>query len=384
MKKIGLVEYYSKEKIAPIRQDIADLLAHRRRRNRLFQGVGIRADWIREKKIMEVGPGAGFNSIILAEARPREFVLVEGNPTGMKETKERLRKHLAHAPGLKLKFWQKNLMKLKPEAQFDMVFCEGVLSGVVELRHFILRLAGWVKKGGILFISTVDELSYMPDTLRRILVQLNLSSYSNPYSSARSFEKDLKGHFQNLPGMSRPVHDWIVDNAINPASNLPLYNIPEIVSLLGKQFDFVGSWPRFVEDWRWYKELTQSRSQFNQAAIESYWRKCHNLLFYGPIHPERPAFMNQKLYQKAAAVRRYLRGWENHRSFGNLVRLSRAIREFGLHLPVAATRQARFVRCFSEIILGDKKGAQKLFLDPTFKKWFGRGQQYMALEKVAE
>ena len=144
---------------------------------------------------MEVGPGAGHNSIILAEARPKKFILLEGNPTGMLETKRRLKSHPVQGLTPRYRFWQKNLMKIKARPRLDLVFCEGVLSGVLELRSFVIKLASWVKPGGILFVSTVDELSYVPDTLRRILVQLNLSSDTNPYKSVAKFEPYLKKYF---------------------------------------------------------------------------------------------------------------------------------------------------------------------------------------------
>ena len=82
------VELYTQHKISPVQLDILNLDLHLGNREELFRHLGILPGLITGKRILEFGPGSGFNFIHLASLEPKSLTLVDGNPTGLEQTKE--------------------------------------------------------------------------------------------------------------------------------------------------------------------------------------------------------------------------------------------------------------------------------------------------------
>ena len=78
----SLVEFYTRHKISPVRQDITDLRVHFERRASLYRHLGILPMAIAGRTVLEIGPGSGHNSLYTASLRPSRYVLVEANRTG--------------------------------------------------------------------------------------------------------------------------------------------------------------------------------------------------------------------------------------------------------------------------------------------------------------
>ena len=79
------LEYYIKEGISPVHQDISDLSKHFQTRVSLYRLLGLIPSFFKGKDIIEVGPGSGHNSIYTATLRPRTYDLVEPNPVALKD-----------------------------------------------------------------------------------------------------------------------------------------------------------------------------------------------------------------------------------------------------------------------------------------------------------
>ena len=60
------VEFYTQHKISPVRLDISNLDLHLENREGLFRHLGILPGLITGKRILEFGPGSGFNFTHLA------------------------------------------------------------------------------------------------------------------------------------------------------------------------------------------------------------------------------------------------------------------------------------------------------------------------------
>ncbi|SVE28106.1 uncharacterized protein METZ01_LOCUS480960, partial [marine metagenome] len=74
------LDYYLEKNISPVEQDISDFGRHLDRREALYRSLGIYSNAIKGKRVLEVGPGSGQNSLHLAHSMPEELVLVEPNP----------------------------------------------------------------------------------------------------------------------------------------------------------------------------------------------------------------------------------------------------------------------------------------------------------------
>ena len=164
------VEFYAKYNISPVRQNIQDLDKHFRNRAFLYRQLGILPAFISGKKVIEVGPGSGFNSLYTAGLNPVQYVLMEPNKAGVED----IRILFSDYPDLwrNSKIAQCLLGSYKEDSEFDFVFCEGVLSGVPNPEETVKQLADLVGLQGILVITCVDDISYFPEALRRFFAQL--------------------------------------------------------------------------------------------------------------------------------------------------------------------------------------------------------------------
>lgn len=57
------IEYYGNHEISPVKQDLSDLKAHCAKREKLYRQLGIPGIAFEGKKILEVGPGSGYNTL---------------------------------------------------------------------------------------------------------------------------------------------------------------------------------------------------------------------------------------------------------------------------------------------------------------------------------
>lgn len=375
----SLVDFYKENKISPVRQDINNLQAHFERRASLYRLLGIVPSLLQEKSILEVGPGGGFNALFTASLAPAFYHLVEGNPTGVEEIEEQLKKFPKFNKNIEI--FCSLLEDYNQKIQYDVVLCEGMLSGVPYPKVTLALLNKFVKPGGILIITCIDSISYFPDTLRRLVAQILINKESSIEEQTAKLLPIFKLHFEKLPGMSRPVDDWIIDNLINPASIGPLLSIPDSLEVLSSEFDFYCSSPDFITDWRWYKQLIAQDKKFNERALNQYWTNVHNFLDYSKILPERSAEENQLLHQLCIDFRSALRSYEDSAKKENfnqinstLTLLSNELKKFNIDASLA----------IDEVTSWINKGAnniQNLENCTNFQKLFARGQQYLSFIK---
>lgn len=81
-----------------------------------------------------------------------------------------------------------------------------------------------------------------------------------------------------LKDISRFIDDWILDSVIRSLHVGKLFSILEIIGCLGVDFEFYGSSPRFIIDFRWYKSLHDSEKVFNGVALTQYYQTNMNLI----------------------------------------------------------------------------------------------------------
>lgn len=375
----SLVDFYKENKISPVRQDINDLQAHFERRASLYRLLGIVPSLLQEKSILEVGPGGGFNALFTASLSPAFYHLVEGNPTGIEHIEEQFKKLPKFNKNIEI--FCSLLEDYNQKIQYDLVLCEGMLSGVPYPKVTLALLNKFVKPGGILIITCIDSISYFPDTLRRLVAQILIDKESSIEEQTAKLLPIFKLHFDKLPGMSRPVDDWIIDNLINPASIGPLLSIPDSLEVLSSEFDFYCSSPDFITDWRWYKQLIAQDKKFNERALNQYWTNVHNFLDYSKILPERSAEENQLLHQLCLDFRSALRFYEDSAKKENFNQINSCLNQLSLELKKFNMDASLAI---DEIISWINQGGnniKNLETCTNFQKLFARGQQYLSFIK---
>jgi len=329
-----MLDFYREHAVAPVKQDITDLQAHFQRRAFLYRQLGLWPMAIEGKHVLEVGPGTGENARYTFSLQPETYTLLEPNA----KAREDLEAAFGKYSEVEIKA---DTIETYAGSGFDVVLCEGLL-GLAgrDARGLLDALGEKVRVGGILVITCIDPISQCADVLRRALAQQYIKKGASLQENVEILKPIFAPHLATLKGMTRSVEDWIVDNILNPASIGPTFSIPDALTHVEGRFEVVGCSPRFLMDWRWYKEGQPG----NAWAIESYWKNCHNLYDYRKVEPEKTVEENEELLHSCLTIRNLLRGIEQKRDSGV------AVGEFSLET-----------------------------LDPA---WFGRGQQYLSLERV--
>jgi 2-polyprenyl-3-methyl-5-hydroxy-6-metoxy-1,4-benzoquinol methylase len=276
------VDFYRDNAISPVSQDIGDLGRHFERRSSLYRTMGIPSHLLGDRDILEFGPGSGHNALYTASLTPRSYTLVDGNPYGLTEARKLF---ATHVPECNVRFVE-SLIEDYSGTLVDFVICEGTIPFQRDPGSLARRVASFVRPGGLVTLTTVDSVSYLAESLRRLACECIAAPSMPPLERMAILRPLLAPHLGTLSAMSRPLEDWIWDNILQPM--VPgTFSIPEAIAALGEDFDFYGASPSFVTDWRWYKEITGAARDFNARAADAYRRNIVNFLDWrtGPGRP---------------------------------------------------------------------------------------------------
>ena len=370
------LEFYQKHKISPVRQDISDLQSHFQRRKALYFHLGIMPNGIRDRKVLEVAPGSGHNSLYTASLEPASYTLVEPNPTGV----EHIEKLYSDYPelGKNLLIKQVSIENYESSNHFDFVFCEGMLPGHPNPLAALKRLARLVVSGGTLVITCCDELSFLPEMLRRFLGAFLVDSENTVQEKVRLLMPIFAPHLDTIKGVSRRYDDWIIDTLINPAVTGNLLSIPDAISAIKNDFDCYGSSPHFITDWRWYKSMVGEDPNFNQVAINQYWRNAHNFIDYRDTFYPRSKTENRLLFEICKSTSVKIGKFEITRDVCLIQEISENLEAIEKITGNFSKETATAFKEFRAIISESSINKTALKESANFASLFGRGQQYLS------
>ena len=178
--------------------------------------------------------------------------------------------------------------------------------------------------------------------------------------------------------------DWVVDNLLNPASIGPLLTIPDAIAALGDGFEFYAASPHYCTDWRWYKSLTRQTTGYNERGATQYWENAHNLLDYRHLFAPRAARDNQTLYAQCDAIRDLIRTYEASRDSIVVASIRRMLTDVEHSVRAFGDDTADAVRDATTLLDRVPPDAAAVAASRRFGSWFGRGQQYVSLNRVPQ
>jgi len=267
-----MLTFYGQNKVSPINQDIRNLKSHLERRLSLYMQLGIPASCIRGHRVLEIGPGSGHNSLITASLEPHEYVLIEANETGRENIMELFSSYNIDPSLFKLDNKQLMNVSTKDFGVFDLVLCEGVLSGIRKPAVALQHLSSLVKPGGVLVITSIDAISSLAENVRRLLAYLLPIPHGTVHEQAEWLMPALEPHLMTMKAMSRLKHDWIIDNILLPLSDgYNLFSYADLVANLPENYQVLSSSPKFAQDWRWYKQIYGDGFASNDIFLQNYW-----------------------------------------------------------------------------------------------------------------
>ena len=380
MSKTEHLEYYLKNKISPVEQDLADLKKHLDRRESLYRFLGVPSIFVKDKRVLEVGPGTGQNSIHLACSLPKELVLVEPNPTGRKQIKQNYKSWDLHRTEPILdesEFLDFNRNK----ELFDLALAECWLgrteSGILMLKKLLEN----VKIGGIVIVTATPNIGLLPTTFRSALGYRMIKSPDlNFQDKTDLLMKAFSSHLDNLTNMSRFQPDWIQDNLLNPASLTEIIHPVELFEVFTNAH-ILGTYPQIMESWQWFKSHHGKNLNMKNNWIKQYWGKCHNLLDVNSVTASEDSEKNFELEQISKDLTdRVVQIREHGSPDKELLLLSSEIKKL---IPESKQELIKSIVEWETIYEKDNISTDEINKMNYFSKWFGRDLMYMSFIRMS-
>jgi len=364
----SFVDFYNKHNISPVSQNISNLEEHFQRRNSLLAGLGIPSAFINGSSVLEFGAGSGHNSTYIASLSPDKYHLVDGSNVGIRETERILSEYKIND----LEIIQSLFLDYSSNSLFDLVWAEGCIPHQANSICILKHLSQYTKKSGIFVITTINGISHLSETIRRLVSHMHINSIEAIDAKVKAVRPLHEKHLQYLKGMSRPVDDWILDVIIQPLHKSKLFSIPDAIDVLQNEYDIYGTSPRFITDWRWYKDIIGTDRGFNKTALDSYYQNNLNLIDYRftfPAHASEYGINLERLCNNSWSIMSSIQNGDTTQWDGFINLLNDISSVVKIKSPETS-------RAITEASFWLQNGAplnQKL---KYFPRWWGRGQQY--------
>ena len=269
-------DFYAEHGADLVSREYSDQAALFRVREALFILLGVPPSAIRNRAVLEFGPGSGHYSVFNLRHRPRKYVFVEG----VEEVRNALKNRLL-ASDIEEVSWEikDDLFEaFESDEKFDLVIAEACIHGQVDPAALFTHFVSFVEEGGILVVTTESACSKLSEILRRLVRDKLVSPRESVGAQLEVIVPVLRNHFINLKGLSRTPEDWIVDNIVQPVTGLKLFSIPDAMSALPSEFSVLGTAPRFAQDFVWYRSVSDGRSHSRSTVTNSYYRNICSIL----------------------------------------------------------------------------------------------------------
>jgi 2-polyprenyl-3-methyl-5-hydroxy-6-metoxy-1,4-benzoquinol methylase len=382
------LEFYSEHQIFPVNYDLSDLDAHLQRRRALYNKLGLLPLTFRDSNVLEVAAGTGQNSLYLAQTKPSKLVLLEPNKIGLESIYNNYKTfNRSHTSP---EIISQTLEEFNPIGNFDIVICENWLGTSAHEQTLLIKLGNMVANHGMLVLTTLSPVGFVPNLLRRFLSLYLAPINANFQKRTELLISAFANHLDTLPEMTRNKTDWVQDNMLNPAYFGLCLSLPQVIGILGKQFDVSGTSPSFMEDWRWFKSLHGSQHEYNEHFLSEYWKKSHNFLDHRekPFALKKNHIKNMCLEENAINLLHLIAMHEdNYFREEDVTKLEHAIiaalNEFIFYIPKSFSAAIAGLNQIKQLIQSPNmitvESVSKL---NDFKALFGRETIYVSLMKV--
>ena len=375
------IDFYQDNKVIPVNQEIASLEEHYQRRYGLYKQLGLNPCWIKGKSVLEFGPGTGDNAMFTATMLPAKYVLVDANSYSIDSIAGKLDSGALDSSSVEL--IHSDMLQFEEFKKFDLVLCEGMLEGQENSPDYLRHAAKHVCKGGMLVITTCDYVSAFADVCRRLVYPIFHTVEDDDALLLDELEKYFLPDLSCLTNMSKNKRDWVIDQILHPWADDQFMSFGEAISALDSEFDFHGSSPGFVEDWRWYKSLIDPDLGINQLAIDQYMDNTLNFFDFRclPVNQKAPdREKNRELYELCKlAFYANLRAWREGRERDIMEFLHIAKEISGLiegELPETHKSLVSYNQGIMQLLDGNFKNTMS-----DFWGFFGRSQQYVSFTR---
>ena len=386
MKNSPHLKFYKDHKISPVRQKIATIDQLLEYRASLYRGIGIIPLMIGGSDVLEVAPGSGQNGLFIASCIPNSYTLVEPNPTAIEHIKDVYKEF--KPKHTKPKLVPQMLEDFRSKKQFDIVVCENWLGRKNYERRLFKKLLSLTRPSGVVITTVISPIGILPNMIRRALSARLLKNIHIFEEKEKILTKAYSSHLKTIKAMTRPAIDWIQDNMINPGYLDICVTIPQLLKNVGREFDILGCYPRFSQDWRWFKSLHGQNKIFNKTFENEYYKWCHGFLSYEMIVQEGSAEKNRILESYCIKFIEHVKELEspsndsqNNKQFiKDMVATLRSICELAKEIYTPEIFNQLLEGC--SLFESQNLKSTDIRVCKKFKKLFGRETLYISLEHI--
>lgn len=252
--KNDFLEYYGKNHISPVGQDIEDIELHYERRKKLYQQCGIPLIAFRNAEILEVGPGGGYNTLSYFKWNAKHIDLVEANDKGIEDMLQLFRER--NIPRGKYDIHKCRIEEYKTEKKYDIVIAEGFLQYLRNQWEVINRLQQLIAQDGIVVITCSDDVCMFVESMKRLIGVVLTVDIPDYNQKVNYLEKFFRPQLKQLRGVSRSVREWVQDQILNPVEiNGMELSLKQAIEFFEDGFEVLGSSPHMFTDYSWYKDV---------------------------------------------------------------------------------------------------------------------------------
>jgi len=369
------LKHYGEHNISPVHQDISNFAIHLARRERLYITLGIPAVCFEGKRLLEIGPGGGYNALAYFHWKAN-VDFVEPNKTARKELKQLCKKHKTSD----YRLFKEKFEDFKTDEKYDIIIAEGFIPLLSNRLEILNQIFSYLKPGGICAITCVDDTSFFFEYLRKIIALklfhcLKVDDFNE---KVKLLTAAYGSHYKTLKYASRPVEDWIIDNLLNPYSFGDLFSIGECIDAIAEGYEFMNSSPDLFTNYQWYKDYEYDHSA---DLKKQFAQKRHNLIMAGLDETVRPAPKNEELNNSIRAVRNVI---EKNTAIHDDSFTAKIIEQLEKIIENISDIDARAANAVKEaiVLISDKKiNCEKISGSRYLSSAFGRGQQYVSIVK---
>lgn len=375
--KNDFLTYYGEKNISPVRQDISDFRLHCRRREKLYRQLGLPFCLFKDKCILEVGPGSGYNTLALLHGGVKRIDLVEPNQKGISDMQSLFDQYKIN--GNMYKIFPIQIEGFQSESQYEIILAEGFLHSIDNAQEIIGQLLHMLSDGGVLVITCMDELSVFVEQIKRLVAHIYIEDVQSYEEQVDKLTLFFTAQMSSLKGMSRSVEDWVRDDILNPAfQNSNLLSIGKVIELLPNNIDVLGTSQNMFTDYSWYKDV-----QFDVKGdyLYQFKQKQHNLMLIGERETTIPMETNERINEIVKDIRDSSKTYERSWDWKEITTIIGKLSELESIVESINEKLFRFVQDSRNILLHIKEGDFNIEEYQVFFHAVGRTQQYISLVK---
>lgn len=274
----SLLSYYQRCSISTEHGVDDDWNKHVARRRKLYRQLGIPMLAFRGSNVLEIGPGAGHNSLpLLTEWEVKHIDLVEPNEVAREELCRKFKEK--NIPDDTYTVYAETLEDLKLSNKYDIVITEGIIHGMENWKEWMTVLSDYGHENSIIIVTCMDEIGLYVEKMKRVLLQYMTKGIIGHKEKIEALKVILDSQLRSLNGMSRSVEDWIEDQILAPIIlKHDWMTMSKAMDCYKDDFDVLGSSQHMFVDYSWYKDVDYD---YVASYMEQYDKKKHMFLVAG-------------------------------------------------------------------------------------------------------